>query len=142
RAALRARRDAALDAGLVGGRALLDALDERATGGRQVQTGERAVDRDRGHAEIAGTRDRAALLEFAQLGLRGVDRHGETDADAAVARPARLDLGVDADHATLRVDQRTARVARVDRGIGLDDVVDREAVRGFQLALERRDDTG
>src|SRR5262249_47459318 len=85
RAALRTGRDAAFDAGLRRGRVGLDALDERAALGRQVQALQRAVDRDRRHAEVAGAADRAALLEFAELGLGRVDRHGEADADAAGA---------------------------------------------------------
>ena len=38
------------------------------------------------------------------------------------------------------VDQRAAGVAGVDRGVGLDDVGDREAVGGADLALQRGDD--
>ena len=53
-----------------------------------------------------------ALLELGDLGLGGVDRHGEADADAAAAAAAGLDLGVDPDHPPARVEQRAAGVAR------------------------------
>src|SRR5258707_8382102 len=129
---------AALDAGLFGGRALLDRLHERAAADGQVECRQRAVDRQRGQAEV-GSANGAALLELGDLGLGGVDRHGEADTHAARARAAGLDLGVDADHLAGGVQQRTARVARVDRRIGLQHVVDREAVGGRDLPLQRRD---
>ena len=71
--------------------------------------------------------------------LGGVDRDREADADVA-ARLTGLDLRVDPDHLALGVDQRTARVAGVDRRVGLDRVLDREPVRGVDLALDRGDD--
>ena len=92
---------AAFDAGLGGGGALLHALDERAALDGQVQGRQRAVDRQRGQAEV-GAAHGAALLELGDLGLGGVDRDGEADADAAAAAAAGLDLGVDADHLALR----------------------------------------
>ena len=42
----------------------------------------------------------------------------------------------------LRVEQRAAAVAVVDRRVGLDHVVDREAVRRLDRALEGADDAG
>ncbi len=122
-------------------RALLHALHERAALDRQVQRRQRAVDRQRGQAEV-GAADGAALLELGDLGLGGVDRDREADADAAAAAAAGLDLGVDADHPAGRVEQRAARVARVDRRVGLQDVVDREAVGRRDLALQRGDHAG
>ena len=64
----------------------------------------------------------------------GVDRDREADADVPAAA-RRLDLRVDPDHASAGVEQRPAGVSGVDRGVGLDDVVDREPVRGLDLAL-------
>ena len=83
--------------------------------------------------------DFAVLLELADDFAGGVDRHREPDPDVAVVAGV-LDLGVDPDHLALFVDQRAAGVAGVDRGVGLDHVRDREAVRGFDLALEGGDD--
>ena len=93
-----------------------------------------AADADEGMFDFAGG------FELVDLGFDRVDRDREADADVAVATAAGGDLGVDADHLAGRVDQRPAGVAGVDRGVGLDHVGDREAVRSFDLALERRDD--
>src|SRR3954468_25081024 len=101
-------------------------LHERAVADRQVEVVERAVDPERRHAEEAAV-DAAVALELRQEPARGVDRHGEADADVAGAAAAGLDLRVDPDHATRRVEQRATGVARIDRGVGLDDAVDLEA---------------
>src|SRR5262249_49553406 len=111
------RGRAAFDAGLVGGGAGLDAGHERGGLAGQAPGCERAGQGACHEAEVAGGGG-AAFLELADLGLGGVDRYGEADADAAVAAAARLDLGVDADHAPVGVEQRPTGVARVDRGVG------------------------
>ena len=76
--------------------------------------------------------------------LDGVGRNGEPDPDVAGRARSRavLDLRVDADDLAARVEQRAARVAGIDRGVGLDHVVDREAVRSGDEALERAHDSG
>src|SRR3954447_5129168 len=95
-----------------------------------------------GGAEV-GTVDRLALLEPRHDVLHRVRRDREADPDVAVAGlPGRLDLRVDADHARLDVEQRAAGVARVDRRVGLDDLVDRPAVGGADVAAEAGDDAG
>src|SRR4051794_26372115 len=132
---------AALQPRLVGGRALLDALHQRALAGRQVQLRQRAADGQRAPAEPRAL-DLARLLELAELLARGVDRDGEADADVPAAAAAGLDLRVDADDLAGRVEQRAARVAGVDRRVGLDDVVDLEAVGRLDLALQRGDHAG
>ena len=68
--------------------------------------------------------------------LDGVGGNREADPDVAGRGVARLDLRVHADDLTARVQERTAGVAVVDRRVGLDDVVDGEAIRGRDEALQ------
>ena len=72
--------------------------------------------------------------------LDGVGGNREPDADVPGSRVAGLDLRVHADDLTAHVQQRPAGVAVVDRRVRLDDVVDREAVRRRDQALECAND--
>src|SRR3954468_20179739 len=87
-----------------------------------------------GGAEVRAV-DRLPLLEPRHDLLHRVRRDREADADVAVAGlPGGLDLRVHPDHPRLEVEQRAAGVARVDRRVGLDDLVDRRAVGGADVA--------
>ena len=84
---------------------------------------------------------RGLALELRDHALGGVDGHGEADPDAAAApsvsiceltpitRPRASSSGPPA-------------LPRVERGVGLDHVVDREAARRGDAALQRGDDAG
>ena len=93
------------------------------------------------HADVAVV-DVAVGLELGHDLPGRVDRDREADPDGAVARAARLDLGVDPDHPARAVEQRTAGVAGVDRGVGLDHMIDREPVGGADRPLDSGDDPG
>ena len=69
---------------------------------------------------------------------RGVDRHGQAEADPGDGR-------VDPDDPAAPVGERPARVAGVERGVGLDDVLDEPArppVAGGERSPEGADDAG
>src|SRR3954453_15677198 len=135
----RGARVAALDAGLLGGPARGDGLDQRALIDREVED-VRDLRRQIGPADAeVGMLDAAVLEQLLDDAADRVAGDREADADVAAA-VGRLDLRVDADDLAAGVDEGAAGVARVDRRVGLDHVVDREAVRRLDLALERRDD--
>ena len=73
---------------------------------------------------------------------RGINRHGKTNANVAVAATAGCDLRVDSNHFTGAIDQRPTGVTGVDRRVGLNYIVDREAVEALNRALLRRYDAG
>jgi hypothetical protein len=81
--------------------------------------------------------DAAVLDQRLGHALSGVagDRIADTVAAAGVAP----DLCGDADDPALRVEDGPAGVAVVERGVGLDGVLDREAVRGPDLASDGAD---
>src|SRR6185436_2662804 len=82
--------------------------------------------------------DLALLDELARDVLDRVDRDGEADAD--IPTGLGLDLRVHADDVAVRVQEGAARVSMVDGGVCLDDLVDLEAVRRLDTALQRADD--
>src|SRR5690606_8345676 len=70
---------------------------------------------------------------------------GDGEARAGKVARARLDRGVDADHAPEQVDHRAARVAAVDRGIGLDERLElrvRVVAEDVDVPILRADDAG
>ena len=87
---------AGAQAGLVGGTAVDDVLDQRALVDRQVQVLRELLGDRRGRDAEVGALDLAVLLELGNDLLGGVDRDREADADGAV-RAAGRDLRVDAD---------------------------------------------
>src|SRR5690606_887650 len=105
-------------AGLLGGFARLDRLDElTAVGGQAERPGQVLVHRLDAHTEVAA-QDLLAGDKLLDDRLGGLGRDCETDADAAAR--GREDRVVDPDHVALHVEQRTAGVAAIDAGVGLD----------------------
>ena len=132
------------EAGLVGAAVVRDRLDER----RRPSTGEVVLVGDVGRHGLAadaevGVVDAARAEDLGDDVLDGVRRDGEPDADVAGrgVRPVSICVLTPMTWPRL-VEERAARVAVVDRRVGLDDVVDREAVRGRDEALERAHDPG
>ena len=109
------REVAAAHAGAIGGRAVVDDLDEVSRRHRHAHdAAELVVHGPSLHAEPR-PHDAAHLAQVAQDRLGGVDRHREADR-LRVLRDQR----VDADHDAAAIHERSAGVSRVDRRVGLD----------------------
>ena len=79
-------------------------------------------------------------LEIAQHPFGAVDRHRETDADAAAV--GTVDGRIDPDHVALRIEQRPAAVAGVNGRVGLDHVLQIAAFLALDFAVQRAHDAG
>src|SRR5262249_8659656 len=109
---------AGLDAGGLCRALLVDASDQRAARGLDVEAcGDLARHALDATAEPAAAQlaELAKLIDDAGHGLR---RHGKADADRAAGR--RDDQRVDADDLAFEIEQRTAGIAAIDGGVGLD----------------------
>ena len=136
------RRRAGAQAGLAGGAAGVDTLDQE-----PVVLGRSKV---RATAPVSGTAlsPRKAIstlpwwISCAATALRC--RSGSRSPARSIS-PRQAPCGVDPDHLAERVDQRAARVAGVDRGVGLDRAPGRQRIVvrvDVDRVLHRADDAG
>ena len=128
---------AGLDAGRLRRALVLDAGDQRAARGLDVEAfGDLVGDLLDADAEPAAAKlaELPQLIDHAGHRLRG---HRKADADRAAGR--RDDQRVDADHFAVEIEQRPAGIAAVDGGVGLDVVV---IGTRADIAVARRDDAG
>ena len=128
---------AGLDAGRLRRALVLDAGDQRAARGLDVEAfGDLVGDLLDADAEPAAAQlaELPQRIDHADHGLR---RHRKADADRAAR--GRDDQRVDADHLAVEVEQRAAGIAAVDGGVGLDVAV---IGTGIDVAVARRDDAG
>ena len=128
---------AGLDAGGFCGALLLDAGDQRAARGLDVEAlGDLVGDLLDADAEPAAAKlaELTQRIHHADDGLGG---HRKADADRAAR--GRDDQRVDADDLAVEIEQRAAGIAAVDRGVGLDVAV---IGSGIDVAVARRDDAG
>src|SRR6202171_3132190 len=126
---------AGLDAGGLGRALVLDAGDQGAARGLDVEAFGDLVgalldaDAEPAAAQLA---ELPELIDHAGHRLGG---HREADADRAAG--GRDDQGVDADHFAIEVEQRSAGIAAIDGGVGLDVAV---IGAGVDVAVARGDD--
>ena len=67
------------------------------------------------YGRVRRTKATAEIIEHA---LRSIDRHGESDSDAAAVWS--IDRGIDSDDIALRIEQWTTAVPGIDRRVCLD----------------------
>ena len=126
---------AGLDAGRLGWSLVVDACDQRAARGRDVEALADVVgDLLNPHAEPAAAR-LAVLAQLIDNGDGAVRGNGKADSNRTPRR--RDDRGIDADDLAVEVEQRSAGIAAIDRRISLNVVV---VGTGIDVAVARLDD--
>ena len=126
---------AGLDAGRLGWSLVVDACDQRAARGRDVEALADVVgDLLNPHAEPAAAR-LAVLAQLIDNGDGAVGGNGKADSNRTPRR--RDDRGIDADDLAVEVEQRSAGIAAIDRRISLNVVV---VGTGIDVAVARGND--